>query len=99
MPKDTEQFISEMETETFIKENESKWAEWDKDNRRYLVMGLCGDWYYKDQFLQDRVQEIHGKVTQDMPLWQNNTIKYYNRIFLKIYKDHKKRLLKHLTTQ
>ena len=80
MPKDTEQFISEMETETFIKENESKWAQWDKDNRRYLVMGLCGDWYYTDQFLQDRVQEIHGKVTQDMPLWQN-TIKYYNRIF------------------
>ena len=99
MPKDTEQFISEMETETFIKENESKWAQWDKDNRRYLVMGLCGDWYYTDQFLQDRVQEIHGKVTQDMPLWQNNTIKYYNRIFLKIYKDHKSRLLKHLTIQ
>ena len=56
-----------METETFIKENESKWAQWDKDNRRYLVMGLCGDWYYTDQFLQDRVQEIHV-VTQDMPL-------------------------------
>ena len=33
MPKDIEQFISEIETETFIKENESKWAQWDKDNR------------------------------------------------------------------
>ncbi len=99
MPKDTERFIDEMETETFIKENESKWAKWDNDNRRYLIMGLCGDWYYKDQFLQDRVQEIHGEVTKDMPLWQNNTIKYYNRIFLKIYKDYRKELLKYLTVQ
>ena len=96
MPKDTDQFINEMETETLIKENESKWAKWDDDNRRYLIMGLCGDWYYTDQFLQDRVQEIHGEETKDMPLWQNNTIKYYNRIFLRIYKDHKVKLLKHL---
>ena len=96
MPKDTDQFINEMETETLIRENESKWAKWDDDNRRYLIMGLCGDWYYTDQFLQDRVQEIHGEETKDMPLWQNNTIKYYNRIFLRIYKDHKVKLLKHL---
>jgi|TARA_B110000259_G_scaffold83748_1_gene97768 hypothetical protein len=99
MPKDTEQFISEMETETLIKEMESKWAKWDNDNRRYLIMGLCGDWYYTDQFLHDRVQETSGDVTKDMPLWQNNTIEYYNRIFLKIYKDHKDRLLKHLAIQ
>ena len=96
MPKDTEQFISEMETETLIRENESKWARWEIDNNRYLILGL-GEWYYKDKFLQDRVQEIHGEETKDMPLWQNNTIKYYNRIFLRIYKDHKDRLLKHYT--
>ncbi len=99
MPKDTEQFISEMETETLIKEMESKWAKWNNDNRRYLIMGLCGDWYYTDQFLHDRVQETSGDVTKDMPLWQNNTIEYYNRIFLKIYTDHKDRLLKHLAIQ
>ena len=96
MPKDTEQFISEMETETLIRENESKWARWEIDNNRYLILGL-GEWYYKDKFLQDRVQEIHGEETKDMPLLQNNTIKYYNRIFLRIYKDHKDRLLKHYT--
>lgn len=97
MTKDTEQFINEMETETLIRENESKWLKWEDNNKRYLIMGLCGDWYYKDQFLQDRVQEIHGEETRDMPLWQNNTIKYYNRIFLRIYKDHKKKLLRHIT--
>ena len=75
-----------METETLIKENESKWAKWDDDNRRYLIMGLCGDWYYTDQFLQDRVQEIHGEVTKDMPLWQNNTIKYYTLSYLIVYR-------------
>ena len=97
MTKDTEQFINEMETETLIRENESKWLKWEDNNKRYLIMGLCGDWYYKDQFLQDRVQEIHGEETRDMPLWQNNTIKYYNRIFLRIYKDNKKKLLRHIT--
>ena len=97
MTKDTEQFINEMEMETLIRENESKWLKWEDNNKRYLVMGLCGDWYYKDQFLQDRVQEIHGEETKDMPLWQNNTIKYYNRIFVRIYKDHKKKLLRHIT--
>tara|TARA_B110000971_G_scaffold60066_1_gene61348 strand:- start:114 stop:410 length:297 start_codon:yes stop_codon:yes gene_type:complete len=96
---DVEQFICENETETLIKEMESKWAKWDNDNRRYLIMGLCGDWYYTDQFLHDRVQETSGDVTKDMPLWQNNTIEYYNRIFLKIYTDHKDRLLKHLAIQ
>ena len=94
MNKYTEQFINEMEMETFIRENESKWAKWDIDNKRYMLLGL-GDWYYKDQFLQNRVQEIHGEETKDMPLWQNNSIKYYNRIFLRIYKDHKERFLKH----
>ena len=58
------------------------------------MTGIIQTNFYKIEY-----QEIHGKVTQDMPLWQNNTIKYYNRIFLKIYKDHKERLLKHLTTQ
>ena len=94
MFKDTEQFISEMETETLIRENESKWAKWEIDNNRYLILGL-GDWYYEDEFLQNKVQEIHGEETKDMPLWQNNTVKYYNRIFLRIYKDHKKKLLRH----
>ena len=94
MFKDTEQFISEMETETLIRENESKWAKWEIDNNRYLILGL-GDWYYEDEFLQNKVQEIHGEETKDMPLWQNNTIKYYNRIFLRIYKDHKEKLLSH----
>ena len=56
-------------------------------------------WYYKDQFLQDRVQEIHGEETKDMPLWQNDTIKYYNRIFLRTYKDHKHKLMKYFTVQ
>ena len=54
MFKDTEQFISEMETETLIRENESKWAKWETDNKRYLILGL-GDWYYKDEFLQNKV--------------------------------------------
>ena len=94
MFKDTEQFISEMETETLIRENESKWDKWETDNKRYLILGL-GDWYYKDEFLQNKVQEVHGEETKDMPLWQNNTVKYYNRIFLRIYKDHKKKLLRH----
>ena len=49
--------------------------------------------------LQDRVQEIHGEVTSDMPLWQNNTQKYYDRIFLRIYKDHKDKLMKYFTIQ
>ena len=40
---------------------------WDNDNKRYLIMGLCGDWYYKDKFLQDRVQEIHGEEIKIMP--------------------------------
>ena len=98
MFKDTEQFISEMETETLIRENESKWAKWEIDNNRYLILGL-GDWYYEDEFLQNKVQEIHGEETKDMPLWQNNTVKYYNKIFLRIYKDHKYRLLKYYTVQ
>ena len=97
MNKYTEQFINEMEMETFIRENESKWAKWDIDNKRYMLLGL-GDWYYKDQFLQNRVQEIHGEETKDMPLWQNNTIKYYNRIFLRVYKDHKARLIKYYSS-
>ena len=97
MNKYTEQFINEMEMETFIRENESKWAKWDIDNKRYMLLGL-GDWYYKDQFLQNRVQEIHGEETKDMPLWQNNSIKYYNRIFLRIYKDHKARLIKYYSS-
>ena len=95
--KKIKDFINENEWETFIRENEHTWSKWDDDNKRYLIMGLCGDWYYKDKFLQDRVQEIHGEETNDMPLWQNNTIKYYDRIFLRIYKDHKEKLLKHIT--
>ncbi len=93
--KEVEEFISKNEMETYIKENERKWEKWEAENNRLLILGLGGDWYFKDQFLQDKVQEIHGEETKDMPLWQNNTIKYYNRIFLRIYKDHKEKLLKH----
>ena len=96
MKTDILQFIDEMEIETIIKENEAKWKKWEERDKRLLVLGL-GEWYYKDKFLQDRVQEIHGVETRDMPLWQNNTIKYYDRIFLRIYKDHKEKLLKHIT--
>ena len=96
MKTDILQFIDEMEIETFIKEDEAKWKKWEERDKRLLVLGL-GEWYYKDKFLQDRVQEIHGEETNDMPLWQNNTIKYYDRIFLRIYNDHKKKLLKHIT--
>ena len=88
---DGEQFISENETETLIRENEKKWEVWEEENKRLLILGL-GSWYYKDNFLQKKVLEIHGEETKDMPLWQNNTIKYYDRIFLRIYKDHKKKL-------
>ena len=38
MTKDTEQFINEMETETLIRENESKWLKWEDNNKRYLIM-------------------------------------------------------------
>ena len=89
--KEINKFINENETETFIKQNESKWAQWEERNNRLLILGLGGDWYFKDQFLQDRVQEIHGEATKDLALWENNSIKYYNRIFLRIYKDHKKK--------
>ena len=95
--KEINKFIDENETETFIKQNESKWAQWEERNNRLLILGLGGDWYFKDQFLQDRVQEIHGVVTKDLALWENNSIKYYNRIFLRIYKDHKKKLMKYFT--
>ena len=95
MKTNIEQFIDEMETENFIRENESKWKKWDEENKRYLILGL-GEWYYQDKFLQDKVQEIHGEETSDMSLWQNNTIKYYDRIFLRIYKDHKEKLMKYL---
>ena len=94
---DVEQFINENETETLIRENEQKWIKHEEDGKRLLILGL-GSWYYKDQFLQDRVQEVHGEETKDMPLWQNNTIKYYNRIFLRIYKDHKARLIKYYSS-
>ncbi len=95
--KEINKFIDENETETFIKQNESKWAQWEERNNRLLILGLGGDWYFKDQFLQDRVQEIHGEVTKDLALWENNSIKYFNRIFLRIYKDHKKKLMKYFT--
>ena len=98
MKANINQFIDEMETETLIRENESKWKKWDEENNRFLILGL-GEWYYQDKFLQDKVQEIHGEETKDMPLWQNNTQKYYDRIFLRIYKDHKKRLMKYFTIQ
>ena len=91
---DVEQFISENETETLIRENEKKWEVWEEENKRLLILGL-GSWYYKDNFLQKKVLEIHGEETKDIPLWQNNTVKYYDRIFLRIYKDHKKKLLKY----
>ena len=97
--REIEQFISENETETFIKQNEKKWEKWEEDNKRLLILGLGGDWYYKDQFLQDKVQEIHGEVTKDLALWENNSIKYYNRIFLKIFTDHKDKLIKYFTIQ
>ena len=91
---DVEQFISENETETLIRENEKKWEIWEEEDKRLLILGL-GSWYYKDNFLQKKVLEIHGEETRVMPLWQNNTVKYYNRIFLRIYKDHKKKLIKY----
>ena len=97
--REIEQFISENETETFIKQNEKKWEKWEEDNKRLFILGLGGDWYYKDQFLQDKVQEIHGEATKDLALWENNSIKYYNRIFLRIYKDHKQKLIKYLKIQ
>ena len=97
MKTNIKQFIDEMETETFIRENESKWEKWEEEGKRLLILGLGGDWYYKDQFLQDRVQEIHGEATKDLALWENNSIKYYNRIFLRIYKDHKEKLMKYFT--
>ena len=98
MKNNINQFIDEMETETLIRENESKWRKWDEENNRFLILGL-GEWYYQDKFLQDKVQEIHGNETKDMALWENNTQKYYDRIFLRIYKDHKKRLMKYFTIQ
>ena len=98
MKNNINQFIDEMETETLIRENESKWRKWDEENNRFLILGL-GEWYYQDKFLQDKVQEIHGEETKDMALWENNTQKYYDRIFLRIYKDHKKRLMKYYTIQ
>ena len=96
MKKKIEDFITENEWENLIYQNKHKWEKWDEDNKRHLILGLGGDWYYKDQFLQNRVQEIHGEETKDMALWENNSIKYYNRIFFRIYKDHKKRLMKYL---
>ena len=96
MKKKIEDFITENEWENLIYQNKHKWEKWDEDNKRYLILGLGCDWYYKDQFLQNRVQEIHGEETKDMALWENNSIKYYNRIFFRIYKDHKKRLMKYL---
>ena len=97
--KEVEEFISKNEMETYIKENERKWEKWEAENNRLLILVLGGDWSFKDQFLQDKVQEIHGEETKDMPLWQNNSIKYYNRIFLRIYKDHKDKLMKYFTVQ
>ena len=94
MSKKIEDFINENEWENIIRDNKDFWAKHEEENNRYLILGL-GNWYFKDKFLQDRVQEVHGEETKDMPLWQNNTIKYYNKIFLRIYKDHKERLLKH----
>ena len=99
MKKKIEDFITENEWENLIYQNKHKWEKWDEDNKRHLILGLGGDWYYKDQFLQDRVQERHGEETKDMALWENNTQKYYDRIFLRIYKDHKKRLMKYYTIQ
>ena len=98
MKTDIDQFIDEMEIETLIKENEAKWKKWEERDKRLLVLGL-GEWYYKDKFLQDRVQEIHGEETNDMPLWQNNTIKYYNRIFLRVFRENKHRLMKYYNLQ
>ena len=99
MKTNIKQFIDEMETETFIRENESKWEKWEEEGKRLLILGLGGDWYYKDQFLQDMVQEVHGEVTKDLALWENDSQKYYNKIFLRIYKDHKTRLLQHYIIQ
>ena len=99
MKTNIKQFIDEMETETFIRENESKWEKWEEEGKRLLILGLGGDWYYKDQFLQDMVQEVHGEVTKDLALWENDSQKYYDKIFLRIYKDHKSRLLQHYIIQ
>tara|TARA_B100001057_G_scaffold303895_1_gene304046 strand:+ start:425 stop:724 length:300 start_codon:yes stop_codon:yes gene_type:complete len=99
MKTNIKQFIDEMETETFIRENESKWEKWEEEGKRLLILGLGGDWYYKDQFLQDMVQEVHGEVTKDLALWENDSQKYYDKIFLRIYKDHKTRLLQHYIIQ
>ena len=91
MSKKIYDFICENEWETFINQNKHKWEKWEEDNKRHLILGLGGDWYYKDQFLQDRVQEIHGEETKDIALWQNNTQKYFDRIFIIIYKYNKKK--------
>ena len=99
MKTNIKQFIDEMETETFIRENESKWEKWEEEGKRLLILGLGGDWYYKDQFLQDMVQEVHGEVRKDLALWENDSQKYYDKIFLRIYKDHKTRLLQHYKIQ
>ncbi len=99
MKNNLEQFIDENETETLIKKNNFKWLKHEENGKRLLILGLGGDWYYKDKFLQDRVQEIYAGETIDMTLWQNDTIKYYNRIFLRIYKDHKDKLMKYFTVQ
>ena len=75
--KKIKDFINENEWETFIRENEHKWSKWDDDNKRYLIMGLCGDWYYKDKFLQDRgydpveVKELFQGITKE----RNNILK------------------------
>ena len=99
MKKKIEDFITENEWENLIYQNKYKWEKWEEDNKRHLILGLGGDWYYNDKFLQDRVQEIHGEETNDMPLWQNNTIKYYNRIFLRVFRENKHRLMKYYNLQ
>ena len=62
---------------------------WEERNNRLLILGLGGDWYFKNQFLQDRVQEIHGEATKDLALWKIillNTIIEFSSEFIKITK-------------
>ena len=61
----------------------------EEDNKRLLILGLGGDWYYKDQFLQDRVQRFMAKLQK---IWhygkiiQLNTIIEFSSEFTKITK-------------